>query len=315
VNHAVGARLEARGEGSWRAAATAAALRGRTDPHAELLRPAPALPGEAQVATTQPLRYEALWASLGVGGRAGPRTTLAATAGWRGSRALGPDAAVLPPQRGASADASLARALTERDTLRVAASTAWTVTGGAGARTGTSSSRAVGSWHRRLGPHLDGWAGAGAALLVSDPPAAAASAELHPAGEVGLARGGEGLTLRATLVARAAAVVDRFTGSASPSVDVASTLAWRAAERLELTAAASGGARTDGETSFARADGGAAWALAPSLLVGAGVTWTWQRERDPARASFRETGAYLSLAWRRALVGARPASASPSASP
>lgn len=159
VNHAVEARLATHHDAPWRLAATAEAIRGSIDPLSDALR-AQAFAGEGgQVPTTQPLRYEALRTGLGGELRLDARTTLAVTAGWHVSRALGLDAAALPPQQGASLDGSFTRSMTERDSLRLAARSAGTMTGDAAARTRTASTTAGGTWRRRLTPRLDGWLG------------------------------------------------------------------------------------------------------------------------------------------------------------
>lgn len=311
VTQAGEARVRTRDTRTWSMEAMASAARGRTDP---LLHPSSTatLPGATQVTTVRALGYEELQGGLAGELAAGPRTTLSAATRWQRSRAIGQDAELLPSQRGVSFDAAVLRLVTERDALRVAATATSTVTEPAAiAPTHSGSAAAVATWRRRVGPRTDGWVGAGASWLYSDQ----LRPELRPAGEVGLARAGQGLGPSVEATLRATTFIDRFTGEVSPSLDARCGVAWPVSERLSFFGSASGGGRTDGATAVAGADARAAWLLRPTLTLELGVLARAQHERRLERPSFVEAAAFVAFAFRRERLFGTAASATPAAEP
>jgi hypothetical protein len=301
VNHTLDARVETRHDRAWRAEATGSATRGSTDPLAELSRTT-AVP--AQLPATAPLRYEELRTGARGDVALDLRTTIAAGGAWFASRGADDEArALLPSQRSVALDASVAHRVTERDTLRVAATAGRTLTSAPeGTRTGTVSTAAA-TWRRRLTPRLDGWVGAGAALTREDEPAAPGEppapprTDLLPVAEAGLARGGEDVRVTVELAARIAPFVDRFTGEVRTMADARCGLRWQATERLSVSGSASGGARTDGQTVLAAADLRFGWAVRPRLGLEAGVLARRQRERRPDVPSFFEGGVVVAVTY------------------
>lgn len=306
VNHAADARLQLRGETGWHAEASGAAVRGRTDPLADL---ALATPGNAQLATTSSTRYEELRAAGTADTALGARTTLAAAAGFGTSRTLGAASTALPPQRALSLEVTLGRLATERDTLGLTARAARTVTSGAGAVADARADVAtvVGAWRRRLTPRVDGWAGGGVILSSSEELGGTRRRDLLPSAEAGVSRAGDAPDPTVAAVAHLTTAVDRFSGAPHPTVDAALTVAWPAAPRVAVSATAFAGARTDGETSVGGGEGRVTWALRERLALEAGVRARWQHERRPVAPSFLEAAVFAGVAWTTGVLGTAPA--------
>ncbi len=317
ASHLVEARIETlRPDRTWRLATTASALRGKSDVLLDASRSA-ALTGTTQVATTRALAREELQAGLLGEVALDPRTTVGAGAGWRRSRVLGADSGLLPPQRGVSLDASVARLLTERDTLRVSAHVAQTVTDGAGGpATRSDAGAALVTWRRRLALDLEGWVGGGPSLTYSEELASGGRYEVLPAAELGITRRPDGPATRFEAAVRATTSVDRYTGSGSPSIEARLGVAWPSTERLTFSAAVAASSRTDGETSIVWGDARLAWAVRPTLAVEAGVLARSQREHRADRASFEELAAFASVVYRRErLFGTAEAYVAPRTAP
>lgn len=305
VDHTLDARLETHHDRPWRANATVTAVRATTDPLAEPWR-AVAAAGQPQVATTDPLEYEELRTGAGAEVPLGPRTTAAAGAGWQVSRArASTDPALLPPQRGGSLDGSLTRLATERDTLRLLVRGTYTVTELARLdaapapreETRSESTTASASWRRRVTLHVDAWIGGGATYATFEQEREPRTSDLLPTAEVGIARAGEDLPLRADLTARVTTFVDRFTGRVNPIAEVLCGVGWRAVPRLSLASSASAGAQPNGDTKLARADARAAWTPRDRLAFELGVAGRLQRDRRPELPSFDEAASFAGVAW------------------
>jgi hypothetical protein len=305
VNHAFDARLETHHDRPWRANATVTAVRATTDPLAEPWQAVVAA-GQPQVATTDPLEYEELRTGAGAEVPLGPRTTVAAGAGWQVSRArASTDPALLPPQRGVSLDGSLTRLATERDTLRLLVRGMYTLTELARLDAATApreetrsvSTTASASWRRRVALHVDAWIGGGATYATFEQEQEPRTSDLLPTAEVGIARAGEDLPLRADLTARVTTFVDRFGGRVNPIAEVLCGLGWRPVQRLSLASSASAGAQPNGDTKLARADARAAWTPRDRLAFELGVAGRLQRDRRPELPSFDEAASFAGVAW------------------
>jgi hypothetical protein len=293
----------------WRLEATASAMRGETDPLAD---PALALGSGApsQVATAKSLPYE----SARTGGRGevhlDARTILGAGAEWNASRATSAEGrALLPGQWTAALDAFLARRVTERDTLRGVANAARTSTeqrtDATAGDTTSVSGEAFATWRRRLTPFVDGWIGGGAGIAYVDEPGVASTRDIHPTGELGVARAGASLRVVGEAMGRATTFVDRFTGEVSPSLEGRCTATWLLSNRLSLRGAVSGMRRTDGETALAAGDVWFAWMHPSKLTFEAGLSGRRQYERRPEVPSFRQGGVFLAVGFGT-VVGGRP---------
>ncbi len=300
VDHTLEAGLETRGDGSWRAGANGSATRGRTDPLADLLAVsasgAPGAPG--QLATTTPLAYETVRAGGRGEVRLGPRTTIGAGGSWSASR--GADAAaiaLLPTQRVLGANASVGYLLSELDTLRLGADATRSVTAVAGGDVTSEFSTASATWRRRLSPTTDGWGGAGASLTSQQSPGAPAEIHVLPFGQLGFARAGDESRVGLDATVRLVPTVDRYTGAVRSSLEAAGGVRWPLARAVALSAAATAGARTDGETRLGTWDARVVWSVRDRLSLELGVVGRWQRERRPELPSFVEAGAVAAVTY------------------
>lgn len=298
VSHTVEARLATVEERTWRAQAMASGFVGKTDPLADPWRVAAGSDARWQLATTEPLRYEELRTAARAEVALDLRTTVAGGAAFQVSRPSDPDVRhLLPPQRGGSVEASLTRLATERDTLRLEASGRRTLTGVPAGEIRITSSSAAGSWRRRASPYTQVWLAAGATFVFPDRSRPDASLEVVPVGEVGLARGGEGLDASLELAARATTYVDRFTGEVNPFAEGVCTVRWRVTPQVSLSLSASGGASTDGETVLTGGDARVLWTLREHLALELGASGRLQDERRPGLPSVREGALVLALVY------------------
>jgi hypothetical protein len=303
VDQTVEARAATYHDRPWRAEANASATRGRTDPLADPSR-VPGLTGDGQVPIYRALSYEELRAGLLADVRLGERTIIGGRVYGQSSRGVAGSAALVPAQRGAWLETWALRLLTEHDSLRVSLFASGALTARPAAPDAQSgSATAMATWRRRLAPALEGWLGAGASWLYSEPLSAGSRTEVQPAAEAGFSRAGEATTAEAS--ARATTYIDRTTGAVSPSLDARFTLSWRTSERLTVSSTAAGGARTNSETRTAWADARLAWTVRPSLSLETGVVVRGQHDNAPGQASFREVAVFASVVYRReSLFGA-----------
>jgi hypothetical protein len=308
VDQAGEARVATHHDRPWRLEALAGGVWGRTDPLSSPTIPTTATaPG--QVPTTRSLAYEELYGRAFGEVPLGPRTLVGAGASGRLSRATGTDADLLPLQRSVAGDASFARLLTERDTLRLIASGSWTATDRTGfPRTLATTATGLATWRRRFVPNLDGWLGGGATLVHSDQLVPGRQAQVEPAGELGVvwARDapsttavGERLSTTLDALVRLTTFVDRYTGAVNQFVDGRLGAGWRATDTFGFAVSTTEGVRTNGDTVLARADARAMWLLRDGLQLDVGVTGVWQHERRPDRPSFVEAGVFTALSYRR----------------
>jgi hypothetical protein len=298
VDQNVAARLESRVTGPWRAEASAAATRGRTDPLADLSTLAAAAATGQQVSTT-PIPYQSL-RTVGRGEvQLDPRNTVAAGGSFAVSGGTTPAArALYPTQRTETADLSLTHLATERTTLRVRADGGWTVTSGSGGDVTGGYATLSGSCGWRATPRLTGWVGAGASFGYDDGPTTAATRRVRPAGQLGLIRDAAGGPVALDLTLRLAPAVDRFSGAVRTLADGTGTLRWQVSPSVAVTTSASAGVFTDGDTMLAGLDVRSAWQLRPRVALTAGVLGRWQREQRPAFPSFREAGVIAGMEYR-----------------
>jgi hypothetical protein len=311
VDHELHATLETNHARPWHAEATVDAIRGYSDPLSDPRREAaPTTP--VAVATAAPFRYQDLEAGVGGLLKLDPRTAVAATASWRTSRAVAPEAApLLPLSRAVALDASLSWRATERDTLLVEADASLTTTASMGGEAGgdadTRVAGGVATWRRRLSPRDEVWIGGGVTYSTYGVGTAPSTSDVLPEAEIG-ATVGEGTNVKASLTAQLTTFVDRLTGEVSPMTGATGELAWRRSQRLSLLARALGAATTDGRTALAASDVRAVWVVRDRLELEGGLRGFWQHERRPGIPSFVEAAAFVgaSYATRRQALAAAP---------
>jgi hypothetical protein len=295
ATHSAELRLGTRRDLPWRAEVSASAARGRTDPLADPIL-ALASTGLLQATALDPVPFEALRTTASGSIAFGPRTTLAGGAtAWHSGASDRADRLTLPVQRGATAELSLARLASLRDTLRLRARGSATTTAGVAADVDAASGWASAGWRRRMTPMLDGWLDAGAALWWEDRPAEPARRGVLPVGEAGAAYERGPATLE--LAAQAEPYTDRLTGVLDPMMRARAALRWRVSPRTSLASTASAGALPDGDTALASFDARVRYGWRETLAVEVGLVGRWQRERRTAVPTFAEGGVVVALAW------------------
>ncbi len=162
--------------------------------------------------------------------------------------------------------------------------------------------RAEAVWRYALTSHTRVWAGAGLWLVDSHAPGAG-GLELRPLGEIGLEReAGPGWPrLTGGVVAAAALIEDRLTGTIAQRAVARAWGAWSPTERWTLGASALGSRVLDGPTereAFTAGDTWLTWAMRDIFSISAGGRWTTQWPAPlPGRTSLPDGRwtAYLSV--------------------
>ncbi len=294
TTHLVEARLGTEHEASWSAGIGAAAVRGSTDPAADVLGGGisdpgdPGAPGGGQLPTTGALRFEELHAN---GDAAIPfgRNRLGLEADWMFGRAVDPtERALLPPQRTLSVTTNLTRLVTERSSVRLSllGTQAWTET--AGGLTRSASTTGLLSWEYTLTPLLQTTLGAGATLTYDGSLLQPTDPDVLAAAEAGITRAGDDLSVTLSFNAQLTTAVDRFTGEVDGMAIATGSLTWQAGERVVVEASLSGGTRLDGATKLGRAETRVGWQMVEAVRFELGVVGRLQREERPEIPSFSE---------------------------
>jgi hypothetical protein len=240
--------------------------------------------------------YERIHADAGIEAQLGLLTSMRAGAQWNASRVLQADLAqVMPPQMGASVDGAVSRRVTERHTLEILATGAWSETDMDAGRTSSASATAEAAWRTALGPLSQGWVRAGAGAAYTDDHAGPARRDVFPTFGAGLANLAIAEQVTGDLSARVTTYVDRFTGAAGPLLDGSALLRANVARDVSLVAQTSGGRSLDGATTFGTAEARMTWTVRPQVALEGGALWHLQRERNPQLPSFSEVGFFAGV--------------------
>ena len=288
VLHVVEARSQLRLDGPWRLSGLATGSRGTTDLLAESRRS----PADLKtLTTTGTLRYRTARGELRLEGALDPRTSVAAAAGWfldGGEDA--PSRALLPVQRGATAEGTLRWRATPLDRLdgRLAGMRADLLQ-----RT-TYLVEATETWRRHLARTRDVWLGGGVVGADTQDPSARRT-RAYPAVELGFSDADPARRVALQLVARTGAVIDRATGEAAPQLEAVGSARWRLATAWALStrAAAADSRLSAGDVRRLSAESRLDWAATRSVMLGAGLFLDWQLATAPGLPSVREGGVFV----------------------